>query len=315
MKLQTQLVLKPESNQIDYTSKVLLLGSCFTENIGEKLNYFKFRNAQNPFGVVFHPLAIETLVSRALEEQVFTEKDIFFYNDQWHCFEVHSLLSRLEKDEFLQVLNKQLTVLREYLISASHIIFTYGTAWAYRHGETKTLVANCHKVSQSKFTKELLSIEEISASIAKTVSRIQAVNPKVVIIGTISPVRHLKDGFVENMRSKAHLIAALHQAMEKQTNMFYFASYELIMDELRDYRFYGEDLLHPNSTAIAIIWERFKTVWIASETEMIQNEIDSIQKGMQHKPFFPESTSHREFQKTLQQKIAALQKKIPHLKF
>jgi hypothetical protein len=315
MKLTTPIILTSESNQIDYTSKVLLLGSCFTENIGGKLDYFKFQNVQNPFGIVFQPTAIEVLVSRALDEQVFTEKDIFYHNEQWHCFEVHSLVSRPDKDEYLSVLNTQLNLLRDYLLSATHIVFTYGTAWAYRHRKTNTLVANCHKVPQEHFAKELLSVEAISDGIRKTVSRIQAVNADVIIIGTISPVRHLKDGFVENMRGKAHLISAIHLAMETHATMRYFPSYELVMDELRDYRFYAEDLLHPNNTAIAMIWERFKTVWIASETEAVQKEIDAIQKGLAHRPFYLESTAYREFQHTLQQKIVALQKEIPHLKF
>lgn len=300
---------------MDYTSKVLLMGSCFTENIGGKLDYFKFQNLQNPFGIVFHPMAIEVLVSRALEDRAYTEKDVFFYNEQWHCFEVHSVLSTSTKEDFLQKLNNSLAQLRAALLGASHLIFTYGTAWVYRHQKTNAPVANCHKLPQQEFKKELLSVATLAESIQNTVQRIQAVKPSAVIIGTVSPVRHLRDGFVENTQSKAHLIAGLHKAMAASKGLYYFPSYELMMDELRDYRFYAEDMLHPNTTAISIIWERFKEVWVASATDALQKEIDTVQRGLQHRPFHPESETHRAFQKTLQQKISALQRELPHIAF
>jgi hypothetical protein len=315
MKLQTQIPLQPEQNQIDYSSRILLMGSCFTENIGDKFAYFKFDRLQNPFGIVFHPLAIEKLVSRAVNNEVFTQGDIFYYNEQWHCFDVHSRLSASEKDAFLKLLNEELDRLREYLVSASHIVFTYGTAWVYRFNETKSVVANCHKIPQQKFTKELLSIEEITTGIENTIAGIRKGNPKAEIIFTVSPVRHIKDGIVENSRSKAHLIAGLHKVIDANKSVHYFPAYEIVMDELRDYRFYEEDLLHPNNTAVSIIWEKFKQVWISSNTEPIQKEIAVIQSGLAHRPFNSQSEAHGLFQKELQQKIKAVQKKIPRLKF
>lgn len=315
MKLQTQIIVTPEWNQIDYDSSILLLGSCFVEHIGEKLEYYKFQNLQNPFGIVFHPLAIEKLVTRAINETDFTENDIFFHLEQWHCFEVHSVLSASDKDVFLKSLNESLRKLRDYVLTASHIVFTYGTAWVYRYIETDTVVANCHKVPQKKFLKELLSVEEVSASIDNTIALIKSVNNNAICIHTVSPVRHLKDGFVENTQSKAHLIAGLHQVVEPRNHIHYFPSYEIVIDELRDYRFYTEDMLHPNKTAISIIWKKFKEVWIASETNELQKEIGTIQAGLQHRPFNPESDAHRLFLKDLQEKINILQQKITHLKF
>ncbi|MFT5438082.1 MAG: hypothetical protein ACI840_002743, partial [Ulvibacter sp.] len=207
MKLQTRIPLDPELQQIDYESKILLMGSCFTENIGERLVFYKFQNLINPFGIVFHPLAIEKLITRAINEDLYTETDLIFQNEQWHCFEVHSSLSHDRKDDFLSGLNEKLKQLREYLLTATHIIFTYGTAWVYRYIETDSIVANCHKIPQKKFLKELLTVEEISASIENTLILIKDINPQVKFIHTISPVRHLKDGFVENAISKAHLIS------------------------------------------------------------------------------------------------------------
>ena len=315
MKLQTQISLHPERNQIDYGSKVLLLGSCFVENIGAKLAYYKFQNCCNPFGIIFHPVAIEKLVTRAINETYFHEDDIFFHSERWQCFEAHSALSHSEKDVFLNNLNEALKELREQLLSATHIIFTYGTAWVYRHIETDVQVANCHKIPQKKFLKEILTVEEVAESIDSTITLIKDINPNTSFITTVSPVRHLKDGFVENTKSKAHLIAGLHTVIEPRNNIFYFPSYEIMIDELRDYRFYKEDMVHPSYLAIGIIWERFKTVWVASETEVLQKEIESIQAGLQHRPFNEKSDAHQTFLKDLQKKIELLKKRLPFIKF
>jgi len=318
MKLQTKIPLTKQQNQIDYNSKVLLMGSCFVENMGAKLDYYKFQTLLNPFGILFHPLAIEKLVSRALNDGFFKEDDVFFFKEQWHCFEVHSVLSNSSKENLLQQLNDSLLLLKEYLFKATHIIFTFGTAWVYRFNETNLVVANCYKIPQQQFTKEILSIEEITASIKNTVSIIKNVNSEVTFINTVSPVRHLKDGFVENSVSKSHLVSAVFEIVKKSrllSGVEAFPSYEIMMDELRDYRFYKEDMIHPNSTAIQIIWEAFNEVWISSETKILQKEIANIQSSLQHRPFNPESEGHLSFLKKLEIKISALQKKIKHLKF
>jgi len=315
MKLQTKIALQPQKNQIDYSSKVLLLGSCFSDNIGEKIEYFKFQNLVNPFGIFFHPIAIEKLVTRAINEAFFTEDDIFYYNERWCCYEVHSELSEIEKDAYLKNLNKRLLQLNEYLKSASHIIFTYGTSWVYRFIETDSIVTNCYKVPQNKFLKEILSEEEISASIDNTITLIKAINPTVNVITTVSPVRHIKDGAIENTRSKAHLITSLHKEVSTKNRIYYFPSFEIMMDELRDYRFYNEDLIHPNKTAISIIWEAFKNVWIAEETKAIQKEISTIQTGLQHIPFNSKSEAHELFLNGLKEKMDALSKRYSHIKF
>ncbi len=316
MKLQTIISLKPEENQIDYSSKILLLGSCFSENIGAKFEYFKFQNLQNPFGIIFNPVSIEKLVIRAIENKTFSEKDIFEHNGIWKCFEAHSGISGMEKDEFLRNLNTQLQNLREALFSSTNIIFTFGTSWVYRENESWKVVANCHKLPQKNFTKGLLSIEEISKSIQNIFNKISEVNPNAIIINTVSPVRHIKDGFVENSLSKAHLISAIQSmSLRALSRSHYFPSFEIMMDELRDYRFYAEDMLHPNKTAIEIIWQKFSKVWIASKTEEIQKEIASIQTGLNHRPFNPQSEEHLQFSEKLQQKITNLQERFPHINF
>ena len=315
MKLQTQILLKPEKPQIDYNSKVLLLGSCFSENIGTKFDYFKFQNIQNPFGVIFNPVSIEKLVVRAIDNLSFSDKDVFQHNGIWKCFEAHSELSSLQKDEFLENLNSALQNLREALFSATHIIFTYGTAWVYRDIEADIIVANCHKLPQKQFSKELLSISEVFTSLKITSAAIQKVNTEVTVIHTVSPVRHLKDGFVENSQSKAHLLTAVHKVVTSESKQRYFPAYEIMIDELRDYRFYTEDMLHPNKIAIEIIWEKFSKVWVSSKTISIQKEIESIQSSLLHKPFNPSSKEHQQFLNKLQIKIKSLQKKLPQISF
>jgi len=317
MKLQTVIPLKPEENQIDYTSEILLLGSCFSENIGGKLDYYKFQNVQNPFGVIFNPVSIAKLINRAISADYYSDADIFQHQGIWKCFEVHSGLNALEPEQFLENLNEALDNLRQAIFGATHIIFTYGTSWVYKNVDNLEVVANCHKLSQDNFKKELLSIETISESLGFTFDKISEVNPLVTIINTVSPVRHIKDGYTENSLSKAHLLSAIHQVIRVYTNarMYYFPSFEIMMDELRDYRFYAEDMLHPNKTGIDIIWEKFNDAWVSPETKLLQKEIASIQNALLHKPFKPESAEHLRFLNSLQNKISFLTNKFPHIHF
>ncbi|MEL0457402.1 GSCFA domain-containing protein [Flavobacteriaceae bacterium SZ-1-7] len=321
MKLQTQIPLEKQSEHlIDYNSNVLLFGSCFTENIGGKLNYFKFQNLQNPFGILFHPKAIQNLISYAIEGKKYSEKDIFFHNEQWHCFDAHSRLSSSLKDDLFNELNNQIALTNKGIQKATHIIITLGTSWVYRFIESGTIVANCHKVPQKQFSKELLSVEEVAESLQGIIDSIKGVNPEATIIFTVSPVRHLKDGFVENTQSKSHLITAIHRVLNQESsngnrNSHYFPSYEIVMDELRDYRFYSEDMIHPNQTAVNYIWERFLQVWMSSKTLKIMEEVDTIQKGLQHKPFNVNSSVHQAFLQNLQAKKLEIQRQFPQIVF
>ncbi|WP_053991734.1 GSCFA domain-containing protein [Mangrovimonas sp. TPBH4] len=316
MKLQTEIPLNPQQhNLIDYNSRLILLGSCFVENIGEKLAYFKFQNTLNPFGILFHPLAIESLLLNTLNDKAYSEEDVFFHNEQWHCYAAHSKLSASSKDDLLQNLNLAIQQTKQALEASSHIVITLGTAWVYRLVENDEVVVNCHKVPQKKFKKELLSVDTIAESLQAMVALTKSVNPKVSVIFTVSPVRHLKDGFVENAQSKAHLISAVHQVVEPRSQTYYFPSYEIVMDELRDYRFYAEDMVHPNPTAINYVWERFKKVWLHDSTEPMMKMVDTVQKGMMHRPFNPNSEAHQEFLKLLEEKKEVLLRQFPFMKF
>lgn len=315
MQLQTLIPLSPQQPSIDYHSKVVLLGSCFAENIGAKLDYFKFQNVQNPFGVIFNPASMEKLLHRVLNGTPFSDQDVFLHNEQWHSYEVHSRCSSSNKKEMITNLNRGLEDLESWIRTASHIILTLGSAWVYRSIKTTEIVANCHKVPQKEFSKELLSIEQLSELFVALIGTIKELNPTATILFTVSPVRHIKDGMQENTRSKSHLISAVHQVLEKNDDCFYFPSYELMMDELRDYRFYAEDMIHPNTTAIQYLWERFQEVWISQSAQPIQSEIEAIQKGLQHRPFHPDSEGHRTFQLNLQARMLRLSEQYPHITF
>ncbi|WP_291143057.1 GSCFA domain-containing protein [Flavobacterium sp. UBA7680] len=318
MQFRTQIPISRSNNPIDYNSKILSIGSCFAENMAEKFDYFKFQNQTNPFGIIFNPVSIEKLFSRVCKEELFTEKDVFFHNERWHSFEVHSDLSNADRQELLETLNKAITETNKKIKEATHIIITFGTSWIYRNIESTEIAANCHKVPQKQFLKELLSIEVIQKSIQNTIGLIQTLNSNINFIFTISPVRHIKDGFVENQLSKSHLFSALHAVLNTEDfklNTEYFPSYEIIMDELRDYRFYNEDMLHPNQIAIDYIWKLFSENYISQESISTMQEVDEIQKSLRHRSFNPESEQHQKFIAKLQQKMNLLEEKISHIKF
>jgi hypothetical protein len=315
MEFRTQIPLQPQQhNQIGYNSNLLLLGSCFVENIGNKLSYFKFLTTRNPFGILFHPKAIENLLLNAINEKVFTEKDLFFHNEQWHCFEAHSKLSNPDKEVLLNKLNDAIKLANQQISKSTHLIITLGTAWVYRHIETDTFVANCHKVPQKKFLKELLSVDDITETIASILALIKSVNKEATVIFTVSPVRHVKDGFIENQQSKAHLISGIHHLINERDS-FYFPSYEIVMDDLRDYRFYNEDMIHPSQTAINYNWEKFTEVWISKDTQQTMKEVESIRKALAHRPFHPDSIQHQKFLKNIVLQKNELQKKYPTIIF
>lgn len=323
MQFTTQVPIPKSDHPIDYHSKIVSLGSCFAVNIAEKFNYYKFQNTVNPFGILFHPLAIHEMIKRAVSQELYTEAEVFFHNERWHCFDAHSDMSTMHQQDLLQNLNQKLIDLKAQIASASHIIITYGTAWAYKEKASQKTVANCHKIPQSQFDKELLSATTIQNAIQDTIALIQKVNPKANIVFTVSPVRHLKDGFIENQRSKASLITGIHQTIgnqpttdnRQQANANYFPSYEIMIDELRDYRFYAEDMIHPNATAIQYIWERFASGSISPTSIPIMEEVESIQKALAHKPFHPNSESHSKFTQQLELKIAKLQQQFPEMIF
>lgn len=315
MEFRTQIpIQKQKDNLINYHSNIMLLGSCFSENIGCKFEYYKFKNTVNPFGILFHPKAIEVFLERVVNQRIYLEDDLVFQNEQYHCFDSHSSLSNSNKNVLLNDLNEILKTVYLEIIKSSHLIITLGTAWVYKYIEQNKVVANCHKIPQKEFTKQLLSVSEITNSLKNIEVLVRKLNSSVKIIYTVSPVRHLKDGFIENQQSKSNLLSAIHVYLLKSKSS-YFPSYEIMMDDLRDYRFYKTDMLHPNQVAIDYIWEQFQIAWFLDNTKPIMKKVTTIQKGMAHKPFNISSEAHISFLNKLEHKKEELLKDYPNMIF
>lgn len=293
------------------------MGSCFVENIGSKLEWFRYKNLQNPTGIIFHPYPIARFLKRVAEEDRFQEDNIMDFNGNWISLEAHSKMNRAIKEEAIESLNSALEETREFISKASHIIISLGTAWGYRHDNYDGIVANCHKIPQKQFGKELFKASEVEEALNIIADSVFALNDSAAILFTVSPVRHLRDGVVENQRSKANLLTGLHNFLEKEddSRLNYFPSYEILMDELRDYRFYASDMLHPNETAVNYIWEEFSKAWMEEENLRIHSEIDAIQKALSHRFREEKSESYKKFLTKLQEKIAKINKKHPEITF
>ena len=318
MDFRLQIPISNSDFPIDYHSKIVSLGSCFAENMGQKFDYYKFQNTVNPFGIIFNPVSIEKLIHRTICKEYFTDNDVFFHNDLWHSFEVHSELSNPNKQELIDQLNGLLDGFYNQILQATHIVITLGTAWVYRSINSNEIVANCHKLPQKQFTKEIFSIETIANAIKNSIDSIRDVNPNCNFIFTVSPVRHIKDGFFENNISKASLLRAIYEVVNTEhykLNTEYFCSYEIMMDELRDYRFYNPDMLHPNSVAIDYIWERFQEAYLSEKAFGTMKAVKEIQSGLQHRSFNPSSEAHQKFLKKIESKIEKLKKEYPLMTF
>ena len=315
MKFTTPVSVLQQEPKMDHHSRIFLAGSCFVENIGNKFDYYKLPNKRNPLGILYHPFGIRDMFARATNENYFTTEDVFFFNERWHCFEAHSSMSDPDRDDLLKKLNEALKSTREYLLKTTHILITPGTSWIYRRVENDRPVANCHKLPQVNFRKEISSLTSLEDAFSDIIASIRKLNTTCQIIFTISPVRHIKDGMIENQVSKSLLFVAIQKFLSAQNFIFYFPSYEILMDELRDYRYYAEDMLHPGKTGIDYIWQKFSFSWLSPETTLMLKEIDNIQKGLLHRPFHENSEAHKKFRSALTAKIQAIQKKYPHISF
>ena len=314
MKWSTEVRVRQGEALISYKQPIVLLGSCFAAHLGAKLAHFQFQQLTNPLGVLYHPKAIETLIDRSLSGRWYTTDDFFKNQDLWRNFEAHSDLAGPDLIEATDRHNEALTDLSQSIQVASHVVITLGTAFAYRLLSSGDFVGNCQKMPATLFEKQLMDPGRLEESLLKALSKIREVNPGVHFLMTVSPVRHIRDGLVENQRSKAHLLAAVHKLADSG-HVQYFPAYEIMMDELRDYRFYESDLVHPNAMAIDYIWERFKTSWIDPDLTPVMEEVDRIRKGLAHRPLHPDSDAHRSFRQKLEGQIKDLVGRYPFMDF
>lgn len=307
MNFTTPVNIKPNKT-IDHNSQIVMLGSCFAENIGKKLIDCGFNVVMNPMGILYNPISIFSTLSRIIEGREFTENELFQHNGLWASFMHHGSFSHSDKSEALRLMNEKLHEGHKQLKNATHLIITFGSAEVYEHNGL--VVSNCHKLPSREFTHRLLSIDEI---ITSSIS-LSSLNPQLSTIFTISPVRYLGNGAHHGQINKATLLLATEQLCQT-TGAKYFPSYEIMMDELRDYRYYAADMIHPSEIAVEYIFERFTTTYLTEEAIRTAEEVLKIKKSLSHRPLHPDSDEYIKFKKKLSQQIDAIVKKYPDIKF
>lgn len=312
MEFKIDLDIKPFSEKINLRERIFLIGSCFTEHIAEKLKLYKFSVMENPHGILFNPMSITESVTSYISRKNYHKENLFMYNELWASWEHHSRFSHPDPEEALRIINQSQVKAHDFLKNSDWILFTLGSAFVYQL-ENGVIVANCHKVPNDKFQKRLLLVEEVLSALDNMVHRLFLFNPKLRVIFTISPVRHIRDGFIDNNRSKAVLIQAVHRIVNKFSKLYYFPAYELVIDDLRDYRFYAEDMVHPNYLATDYVWEKFVNACIDEQSQQIMKDINKLNAARQHKPFQPRSAMHKKFLQSNLEKVKSLQNTFPFL--
>lgn len=302
---RTEVELPKVQKQLSYRQNALMIGSCFTENIGNYLVSHYFPIQTNPCGILYNPASMANCIDFLIKGKQLDSSDLFFANGLWNSFHFHSRYSNPDMDKALNVMNGSLSNSSQKLKIASHLFVTFGTSWIYREKEQNAVVGNCHKMPANKFVHERLSVEEMAGIWIPLLNGLFTIQPKLSVVLTISPIRHLKDGSFENQLSKSSLFLLVemllsHFGSEKLT---YFPSYELVMDELRDYRFYASDMLHLSETATAFIQEKFNEVFFDKESKEICFKIGKIVKSLAHKPFQHENSAYRELLSKMEKEV------------
>lgn len=312
---RTEFNPSPSGLKIGYDNKLMFIGSCFSENMSSILSENGFRVINNPFGILFHPFSIRECLEAVMTKRKFNASEFFLQNERYHHFSLHSELAFSEVKQTADTVNTRIEFAHEYLKSTNVLFITFGTAWVYEHNTSGTTVANCHKIHSSEFTRRKLGVNDIVSDFSYLINHLRNFNPSLKIVFTISPVRHLRDGFTENSHSKATLNIAVHELIRRFECAEYFPAYELVMDDLRDYRFYENDMVHPSKQAIQYVFEKFSSVYFENETRQLFCKIEEIRKAALHRPFNPNSEAHTKFLKDQLRKIdeIAKEKKIPHL--
>ena len=314
MKLITEVALPDYPFSLDHKMPTLLMGSCFTENIGRQLERYRFPVCINPFGVTYNPLSVKKNLEALMKKEAYGQEDLNLHNELWFSFDHYTGFSSPDREEALANINRSLTAAKKILTNAGILILTWGTSWVYRHKKTGQVVNNCHKIPAKEFTRTRLSIEEILSVYEKLLPQLFQFNNDLKIIHTVSPVRHWKDGAHGNQLSKAALLLAGDKLQERfPDRFFYFPSYEIVMDELRDYRFYAGDMLHTNQQATVYIWEKFRHALISESSTVIIRELEPILKMMEHRPMNTGSSALKKMKNQMEEKIRIFKTRHPEI--
>ena len=317
MSFFTEIKIPELPFKLDYSGGMMLMGSCFSENIGQKLLDLKFRIDMNPFGILYNPESIANSLQILMEKRLFVSEDLFFDQGTWNSFHHHSRFSDVDREIALANMNERISASHEFLKNVDFLVVTFGTAWVYELRQTGQVVSNCHKIPASKFKRFRLGVFEVVEKWRELLETLWQFNPKLKVLFTVSPIRHWKDGAVENQLSKSTLLLAVDQLRRGfgKKQISYFPSYEIVMDELRDYRFYAEDMLHLSSVAVDHIFMKFEQAVIAPEASKTAGQVLKIIRAMQHRPFNKQSDEYRKFLNASIEEIERLEKANPLLDF
>ncbi len=308
MQLFTTVPVQPQLFSFNYKTRFALFGSCFAENIGKRLQNYKLKTLMNPLGISYSPLSISNSFQRIFNKKQFAESDVHLLNEQWFSFHHHTKLNSLSKETHLSKLNTTIEQANQFLLNTNVLIVTFGTAYSYQLIETGEVVANCQKVPQQFFKKSRSSVKQIAEIYEVLLKQLFSLNDDLKVVFTVSPVRHIKDGIIENQKSKAVLLLAIDALTTRfKEKTSYFPAYEIMIDELRDYRFYDKDLLHPNETAIDYIWKQFCKSYLSEPTNTTLYKLDKLLQQVNHQPFNPYSAQHQTATKQLINRLQAFQ--------
>lgn len=317
MNFTLPLTIPKAETPIQHHDKILLTGSCFTEHMSSRLESGKMAVLANPGGIMFNPESVAANLRAAMESKVYTAEDIFLLNETWNAWDFHSQFSGIDRETTLDAMNAAVAGASGFLAEARWLIVTLGSAFQYfttaLAGEAGRGVANCHRAPGQWFNKQLLHTDTIVATWQALIADLKIFNPQLNIIFTISPVRHVRDGVVDNNRSKARLIEAVHTLTEQFAQCSYFPAYEIVIDILRDHRFYDVDMIHPNYAATQYVWEQFADTWFTADTRKLLARIQDIQIAKHHKVRFPETEAHSKFKASYLQKLTELKTLYPYL--
>ncbi len=311
MEFRTKVEPLKNLKAINHSDEIMLFGSCFAQNIGNLLTENKFRCDVNPFGVLYNPLSIIEAIYQIIDRKSYTQNDLFFDGVEWHSWMHHSSFSDMDMDRTLFNINSRLVKANENIGNADWLFITFGTAYVY-FLQDGTVAGNCHKQSDKLFDRHLINVNRIINEWKSLLVELKKINPNIKIMFTVSPIRHIKDGLHGNQISKSTLLLAVNDICNNEDNCFYFPSYEIMMDDLRDYRFYAEDMVHPSQVAVNYIWEIFEETTLSQSAKDIINEWDGIKKGLNHRPFNPHSTAYHKFLTQIVLKINRMKEKFPY---
>lgn len=312
---RTVIKPSPASFNISHTDPLLFIGSCFTEHIGSKMELLKFPVCINPSGILYNPISIANTINRLVTVKQYSQEDLVLHNGIWHSFDHHGSFSGTDKDEVLFRINESLNKGADFLRKASFLFITLGNAHIYRYQKTGQIAANCHKIPDAEFAFSMLAPEQIAENLTRVWKLVHEVNPSLRIIFSISPVRYLRYGHTGNQAGKSVLFVAVHRLLKEIPGSVYFPAYEIMMDDLRDYRFYEPDMIHPNTVAIEYIWNFFCQTYFTDATLQIIRKLEIIQRALEHRPIRPNTEEHSRFIEQIRTYISEMEKQYAFLNF